>query len=118
LNSVSKSIKGSKILLLGVAYKPNIDDERESPALEIIDILNKKGSITSYNDPHIPQIQTPNGCNLFSTDISPDILSTYDLIVIATDHSTYNQSMILNNSNLIVDLRNFISIKSEKVFKL
>ena len=118
LNSVCKSIKGSKILLLGVAYKPNIDDERESPALEIIDILNKKGSITSYNDPHIPQIKTPNGCNLFSTDISPDILSTYDLIVIATDHSTYNQSMIINNSNLIVDLRNFISIKSEKVFKL
>lgn len=116
LNKHKKSINGSKILFLGVAYKPNIDDERESPALEIMSEVIKKGGIVSYNDPYIKNIKINE--NIFnSIELSNNNLSDYDVVVITTNHSVYDADFILNNSKLIVDLRNMIK-KNDNVYKL
>ncbi len=117
LNKHKKAINGSKVLFLGVAYKADIDDERESPALEIIDIAIKKGAIVDYNDPYIPQITTHSGVSLKSVDFNEESLKKYDLVVITTKHSIYDAELIRQNSELIVDLRNMLP-KGEKIYKL
>jgi UDP-N-acetyl-D-glucosamine dehydrogenase len=119
LNKNEKAVNGSKVLFLGVAYKPNIDDERESPALEIIDIVAKKGGIVSYNDPYIPKIKTHKGISLSSVDLTPESLSGADVVVITTNHKDYDPDYIMKHSNLIVDLKNVIAPDEKtKVFKL
>jgi UDP-N-acetyl-D-glucosamine dehydrogenase len=115
LNKHKKSVNGSRILFLGVAYKPNIDDDRESPALEIIDEVVQKGGIVSYNDPFVSQIKTHNGNEFKSVELN--IISDYDVVVITTNHSVYDFNFILENSKLIVDLRNSLP-SDEKVYKL
>jgi UDP-N-acetyl-D-glucosamine dehydrogenase len=119
LNKNEKSVSGSKILFLGVAYKPNIDDERESPALEIIDTVSAKGGLVSYNDPYIPMIKTHNGVSLKSIELTPETLSRADIVVITTNHKDYDSDFIMKHSNLIVDLRNVMTPDDKnKVFKL
>lgn len=119
LNKKHKSVSGSKILFLGVAYKPNIDDERESPALEIIDTVTAKGGLVSYNDPYIPMIKTHNGVSLKSVELTPETLSRADIVVITTNHRDYDSDFIMKHSNLIVDLRNVMTPDdNNKVFKL
>lgn len=118
LNSHKKPINGSKILFLGVAYKPNIDDARESPALEIIDIVAKKGAIVSYVDPFIPQILTPQGSALDAVELKAQALLDADCVVITTNHSAFKAEFITQHARLIVDLRNVIKEPSEKTFKL
>ena len=119
LNKKHKSVSGSKILFLGVAYKPNIDDERESPALEIIDTVTAKGGLVSYNDPYIPMIKTHNGVSLKSVELTPETLSRADVVVITTNHRDYDSDFIMKHSNLIVDLRNLMTPDDKnKVFKL
>lgn len=119
LNKKHKSVSGSKILFLGVAYKPNIDDERESPALEIIDTVTAKGGLVSYNDPYIPMIKTHNGVSLKSVELTPETLSRADVVVITTNHRDYDSDFIMKHSNLIVDLRNVMTPDDKnKVFKL
>lgn len=119
LNKNQKSVSGSKILFLGVAYKPNIDDERESPALEIIDTVTAKGGLVSYNDPYIPMIKTHNGVSLKSVELTPETLSRADIVVITTNHKDYDSDFIMKHSNLIVDLRNLMTPDDKnKVFKL
>jgi UDP-N-acetyl-D-glucosamine dehydrogenase len=119
LNKYEKSVSGSKILFLGVAYKPNIDDERESPALEIIDTVTAKGGLVSYNDPYIPMIKTHNGVSLKSVELTPETLSRADVVVITTNHRDYDSDFIMKHSNLIVDLRNVMTPDDKnKVFKL
>jgi UDP-N-acetyl-D-glucosamine dehydrogenase len=115
LNKHKKSVNGSKILFLGVAYKPNIDDERESPALDIIDDVVIKGGEVYYNDPYISNIKTKNGNEFQSIYI--DDLSKFDVVVITTNHSSYDYDYILKNSKLIVDLRNSLP-NNDKVYKL
>lgn len=117
LNKHKKSVNGSKILFLGVAYKPNIDDSRESPALEIIDIVKQKGGIVDYNDPFISNIKTHNNDEYNSIELTEENLSKYDVVVITTNHKVYDSEFILKNSKLIVDLRNMFN-KNEKVYKL
>lgn len=118
LNKHQKSIKGSNILFLGVAYKPNIDDERESPALEIMDIVAHKCAKVSYNDPFIPSIKTHGGHSYHSVELNADTLKNADLVVITTNHSVYEEKFIYEHSKLIVDLRNAITPDYDKVFKL
>ena len=120
LNSQKKSINGSKILFIGVAYKPDIDDERESPALKIIEEVIKKGGLVSYHDPYIDEVQIlENEYKTFkSIELTEINLSLFDCIVITTNHSNLDKQKILDNSRLIVDLRNFIKEKSEKIYKL
>lgn len=118
LNRQKKSINGSRILFLGVAYKPNIDDERESPAIKIIDEVIKKGGIVSYHDPHIAKVETPEKIFLKSVELNEKTLEEADCVVITTNHSGFNPAFIEENSKLIVDLRNLIKEASDKVYKL
>jgi UDP-N-acetyl-D-glucosamine dehydrogenase len=108
LNSRKKSINGSRILLLGMAYKKDVDDTRESPSLKLLELLQEKGAEVLYNDPHIPMLQPMRkySFNLKSTDITPETLASMDCILLATDHSAYDYQFILDHGNLIVDTRN------------
>lgn len=118
LNSHKKSVNGSKILFLGVAYKPNIDDARESPALEIIDIISRKGAVVSYHDPYIPSVETGHALSLQSIELTPETLHDADCVVITTNHSAFDVNFICQHARLIVDLRNVIKDAGENVFKL
>jgi UDP-N-acetyl-D-glucosamine dehydrogenase len=105
LNEQAKPLKGSKILILGVAYKPDIDDLRESPALDVIGLLEQKGSQVSYHDPYIPSLHDDE----FEMDSVPDLLPAVraaDCVVIITDHSDYDYAVIQDAADCIVDTRN------------
>ena len=117
LNRHKKAIKGSKILFLGVAYKPNIDDERESPALKIIDEVAKKGGLVNYHDPFIKNIRIEDVIYK-SIDLTKEILNEADCVVITTNHSVFNIDFIEVNSKLIVDLRNATKRLSPNIYKL
>ncbi|MBI2412374.1 MAG: nucleotide sugar dehydrogenase [Deltaproteobacteria bacterium] len=119
LNVRGKSIRGSEILLLGIAYKKNVDDLRESPSLELIRILKEKGAEVSYNDPFIPvAISHRRPMKLRSRELDYKGLKRYDCVLIATDHSSYDYPRIVENSRLVVDTRNATSgIQSDKIVK-
>lgn len=117
LNRHKKSINGSKILILGVAYKPDIDDERESPALKIIDEIAKKGGIVSYYDPYIPSVNTEDS-TYKSINLTKETLNEYDCVVITTNHTSFDIVFIVANSKLIVDLRNATKESSPNIYKL
>jgi UDP-N-acetyl-D-glucosamine dehydrogenase len=108
LNDQGKPIKGSRICVLGVAYKKNVDDPRESPALEILELLKKRGAFVSYNDPFIPAIPPMRHykIRLESEKLTEPFLSAQDCVVIVTDHSSYNWEWIAKHARLIVDTRN------------
>lgn len=118
LNKHKKPINGSKLLFLGVAYKPDISDERESPALKIIDEVIAKGGEVSYHDPFVSEIETMAGNRLQSVEYNADGLNGVDCVVITTNHSVYDADFIKENATLIVDLRNLMEGDSEKVYKL
>lgn len=104
LNDKGKSLKNSKILVLGAAYKKDIEDMRESPSLKLIELLKQKGAEVSYNDPYIPNIQVSNEV-LNSVNLSKDVLSSMDCILLATDHSSYNLKEIASSAKLLFDTR-------------
>jgi len=118
LNRHKKSVNGSNVLFLGVSYKPNIDDERESPALEIIDNVVRKGGNVSYSDPHIPSIKTHDGHLFKSAELSPETLSNADVVVITSKHSAYDFELIRKHAKLIVDLQNAYNESNENLYKL
>ena len=106
LNERQKSIKGSKILILGLAYKRDIDDLRESPSLTIIELLRDKGAIISYNDPYFPTVGHGRHYDLNMTNTPLDNLAQYDAVLIVTDHSSYDFRAIVEQSQLVIDTRN------------
>jgi UDP-N-acetyl-D-glucosamine dehydrogenase len=106
LNDRSKSIKGSKILVLGLAYKRDIDDLRESPSLTIIELLREKGAAVAYNDPYFPTCGCGRHYDLNMTSTPLDNLGQHDAVVIVTDHSTYDYRAIVAQSQLVIDTRN------------
>jgi UDP-N-acetyl-D-glucosamine dehydrogenase len=106
LNDHSKAIKGSKILVLGLAYKRDIDDLRESPSLTIIELLRAKGATVAYNDPYFPTVGRGRHYDLNMRSTPLDDLSRYDAVVIVTDHSAYDYAAIVAQSKLVVDTRN------------
>jgi UDP-N-acetyl-D-glucosamine dehydrogenase len=118
LNSQQKAVNGSKILFLGVAYKPDIDDERESPALEIMDLTTHKGGIVEYHDPYIPAIKTHKGLSYQSVALTPEKLNDADCVVLTTNHKVFDLDLIQQNARLIVDLRNMVKEKKKSTFKL
>ena len=118
LNRLSKAVNNSRILFLGVAYKPNIDDGRESPALEIMDIVAYKGGIVSYHDPFIPNVKTIEGNEFQSVDLTVMTLKEADCVVLTTNHDVFDVKFIQRHARMIVDLRNMIKDGSEKVYKL
>ncbi|MBI5682566.1 MAG: nucleotide sugar dehydrogenase [Deltaproteobacteria bacterium] len=122
LNERGKSINGAKVLILGLAYKKDVDDPRESPSFRLIELLEGKGAIVDYNDPYIPKApkMRRHKINKESVLLTKENLAGYDCIVIATDHSSYDAEFIVNNSNLIIDTRNLVGkkgIKDRRVVK-
>jgi UDP-N-acetyl-D-glucosamine dehydrogenase len=109
LNDRRKAVKGSKILVLGLAYKKNIDDPRESPAFEIIDSLLELGAVVSYHDPHVPKAPAmrswPDLPPMSSVTLEPRILEGCDAVLIVTDHLAVDYEMVARHARLIVDTR-------------
>ena len=109
LNERSKPIKGSKILLLGVAYKKDVDDPRESPSFVLMEELLKRGADLSYNDPHVPHLPSMRHHDLpamSSVELTPETLAAQDCVLIATDHSAYDYDFIVKYAPLVLDTRN------------
>jgi UDP-N-acetyl-D-glucosamine dehydrogenase len=120
LNKEGKSLKNSRILLLGLAYKKNVDDTRESVTFKIMELLEAKGGLVDYNDPFIPKIKPTRKYKQFigKKSVPIDQVNQYDLTVILTDHTSYDFETIVNQSKAIVDTRNACgSIKSIKIIK-
>jgi UDP-N-acetyl-D-glucosamine dehydrogenase len=116
-HSKEMSLKGSKVLVLGVAYKPGIGDMRESPALKLISLLENAGANVAYHDPHVPSFKD-HGLEMSCVAYEP---AAYDCVVIVTDHSEIDYDQLVDDASLVVDLRNATGTKgtaSEKVFKL
>src|SRR5947207_11025025 len=106
LNQYKKALNGAKILILGVAYKKDIDDLRESPSLTIIELLQKEGAQVSYNDPYFPTVGKGRKYDLRMTCAPLEDLAQYDCVLIVTDHSDYDYQRIVRESQLVVDTRN------------
>ncbi|MGI8770907.1 MAG: nucleotide sugar dehydrogenase [Acidobacteriaceae bacterium] len=116
LNKQKKAINGSRILMLGMAYKKDIDDLRESPALTIIELLRHEGAEVDYHDPYFPTVGRGRHYDLNMTCASLDGISDYDCVLIVTDHSDYDYQDIVNRAQLVVDSRNATrSIVSDKI---
>jgi UDP-N-acetyl-D-glucosamine dehydrogenase len=109
LNQREKSIKGSKVLVLGVAYKKDVDDLRESPSLKLLELLAEKGAVLDYNDPYFPalfKMRHYDFSNKRSVDLTPQNIGSYDCVLIATDHTKYDYDAIVRDAKLVVDSRN------------
>jgi UDP-N-acetyl-D-glucosamine dehydrogenase len=114
-------MNGSTILFLGVAYKPDIDDARESPALEVMRLVAHKGAEVLYHDPYIPEVIDENGYQWKSIELDDERLSSADCVVFTTNHSCFNVEHIVEKAKLVVDMRNSVkrvNIEDGKVFKL
>ncbi|MBF0321314.1 MAG: nucleotide sugar dehydrogenase, partial [Nitrospirae bacterium] len=110
LSENGKSIKGAKVIILGMSYKKDLDDTRESPSLKLFDILQKKGAVVDYNDPYLPEMPKTRKYSFKKTSVAltAENLSNYDCVLISTDHSAYDPVFIASNSRLVVDTRNLI----------
>ena len=105
LNDFEKSVRGSHILVLGVAYKPDVGDVRESPSLDIIAMLRSQGASVSYNDPHVPAIEMV-GLDMQSIELDEASLGRVDCVVVATHHTAYDYPWIVRCSRCLFDTRN------------
>jgi UDP-N-acetyl-D-glucosamine dehydrogenase len=118
LNDSRKSIKGAKILILGAAYKRDVSDTRESPAIDIIRILEAKGAKVDYGDPHVETVEV-DGRRMRRTEISPGKIKFYDCVVIVADHTAFDYDMIVRYSRAIVDTRNALrGYKGRKIRRI
>ncbi|MDY3562850.1 nucleotide sugar dehydrogenase [Gemmata sp. JC673] len=124
LNDAGKAVRGSKVALLGMAYKKDIDDPRESPSFELLDLLLKKGASVTYNDPHIPSLPRmrhwPHLEPMQSQPLTPEYLAAQECVLIATDHTAYDYDFIVEHSKLVIDTRNAtktVSSGREKVVR-
>jgi UDP-N-acetyl-D-glucosamine dehydrogenase len=120
LNERGRSVKGAKVLVLGLAYKKDIDDSRESPSLKIISLFKAKGAKVSYNDPYIPHLvghREYPGLELKSVPLTKALLRKADAVVISTDHTAYDYDLIVKNSKLVVDTRNAVKRRRKNVVK-
>ncbi len=123
LNKKAKPVNGSKIAMLGVAYKKDVDDPRESPSFELIELLMERGAKLTYNDPHVPTLPKMRGHDvpdMSSSELTPEYLAEQDCVLIATDHSAYDYDFIVKHSQLVIDTRNAtknVTQGREKIFK-
>jgi len=124
LNDAGKPIKGSKIALLGMAYKKDVDDPRESPSFILLELLLKRGAAVTYNDPHVPTLPKmrhhPTLPAMQSNELTADYLAKQDIVLIATDHSAYDYDFIVKHSKMVLDTRNAtknVRNGRERIFK-
>ncbi len=120
LNDDNRSLKGSKILLLGVAYKPDVDDLRESPALKIMELLMTEGAKVDYNDPYIPELPATRRYQFKkrSVELTPSNLESYDVVIITTNHSCYDYNLIREKTHIIIDTHNALGLKGQREGKV
>ncbi|MEN6375773.1 MAG: nucleotide sugar dehydrogenase [Smithella sp.] len=116
LNNIGKPVKGTKILMLGLAYKANVDDDRESPSYRLMEKLEEMGAIVSYNDPYIPTIRPTREYAKFAGRKSVDVSKEYDLILIATAHDEYSRIDFASLGIPVVDTRNVVKKKSSQIY--
>lgn len=107
LNDHQKSLNGARVLALGIAYKKDVDDVRESPSIMVMELLREKGVLVEYSDPHAPTFpkMREHSFDLSSVDLTPETLSAYDCVVLLTDHSAFDYDLILEHAPLIIDTR-------------
>ena len=107
LNEHGKPFKGSRILVIGIAYKKNVEDKRESPAVEIMELLRTRGAALAYTDPHVPRFPTmrEHRLDLSSIDLTPQTIAEHDAVLIATDHDAFDYDLIAKHARLIIDSR-------------
>jgi UDP-N-acetyl-D-glucosamine dehydrogenase len=119
LNEAGKPLKGSKILLLGIAYKKNVDDMRESPAVEIMELVRASGGMVSYCDTHVPLFpkMRAHHFDLSSIPLSPTMLAEFDAVVLATNHAAFDYDMISENAGLIIDSRGVYRERAAHIIK-
>ena len=117
LNRLKKAVNGSKILVLGISYKKDISDTRESPALDIIRLLQEEGAEVSYSDPYNPELKLDRAV-LRSLELTPDNLRSFDCVVVVTDHRAFDYDLIARESSLIVDCRNALPKGAGNVIKI
>lgn len=121
LNAHRKPVRGSSILIMGVAYKPGVQDIRESPALDVIGLLVRKGALVDYHDPFVPVIKPSaqtGGTALHSRPYSPDVAGGYDCVVVLTDHRGIDYTEMASRARVVVDTRNAVKVRARNVFKL
>jgi UDP-N-acetyl-D-glucosamine dehydrogenase len=121
LNRYKKPLNGSTVLFLGIAYKPDIDDARESPALLLMELVARKGAKVLYHDPYITEVTDDNGNHYTGSALSDELLRSVDCVVFTTNHSCFDVEHIVKEARLVVDTRNAVknvSIETDKVFKL
>lgn len=119
LNDRSKSIKSSRVLVLGIAYKKNVDDMRESPAVELMELLTGKGASVDYSDPHVPSFpkMRKHRFDLDSVPLTADRIAGYDVVLIATNHDAFDYDLVLKHAKLIVDTRGVYLAPADNVIK-
>lgn len=107
LNERSRAIKGSRVLVLGIAYKKNVDDMRESPAVELMELLTGKGAVVEYSDPHVPVFprMRKHRFDLASVSLTAERIGSYDFVLIATNHDAFDYELIRKSAKLVVDTR-------------
>ena len=119
LNDRGRSVKGSRILVLGIAYKKDVEDMRESPSVELMEILRDKGALVSYSDPHVPvfPVMREHSFDLRSEPLTAESIASYDVVLLATSHSAFDYPLILRHSQLIVDTRGVFLDQAANVVK-
>ena len=123
LNQLGKPIRGTKICLLGMAYKKDVDVPRESPSFELLELLLERGAEVTYNDPHIPTLPKMRHHNvpaMSSTELTPEFLASQDCVLIATDHSAYDYDFIVEHSPMVLDTCNAtrgVTVGRDRIFK-
>ncbi len=105
LNDDAKSVKNANVLILGVAYKRDVDDVRESPALDIISLLEQKGARVQFHDPHVASVRLEDNRVMHTSEYSAALVAAADCVVIVTDHSAYDWAHVISNAKLVVDTR-------------
>jgi UDP-N-acetyl-D-glucosamine dehydrogenase len=119
LNERRKSLMGSKVLILGVSYKKNVDDMRESPSVEVMELLRAAGAEIAYSDPHVPVFPTmrEHSFNLSSVTLTPETVASYDAVVLTTDHAKFDYDMIRANAQVVIDSRGVYRVAAENIVK-
>jgi len=119
LNNHGKPLKGAKVLVLGIAYKKNVDDMRESPSVEIMELIEQKGGLVAYSDPHVPTFPKMRDHHfaLVSEELNEEMLRSFDAVVLATDHDQFNYDLIQKKSQLIIDSRGKYRQSAENIIK-
>jgi UDP-N-acetyl-D-glucosamine dehydrogenase len=119
LNEAGKAMKDAKILVLGIAYKKNVDDMRESPAVQVMELVRANGGVVAYSDPHVPVFpkMREHKFDLSSVELSPQQLKQYDAVVLTTDHSKFDYDMIYEHSRLIIDSRGIYRKSASHIVK-